>query len=116
VSHVFTQRLSDDALAFVLAHEMAHHDLGHLSAMYLAAGVLGNWQKMEFAADRQGLALAVRAGYSAAGALEAFDPRWEGEEDADPFADWPPALAVYLNRFRRSHPPMADRRAALASG
>src|SRR6476646_8937674 len=47
VSHVFAQRLSDDALAFVLGHEMAHHELGHLSTMYLAAGFLGNWQRME---------------------------------------------------------------------
>lgn len=113
VAHVFAQHLSDDGLAFVLAHEMAHHDLGHLSTMYVAAGMLGNQQRMELAADRQGLDLVTRAGFARSGAIEVFDPRWEEDPPADPFAGWPPALSAYLNRFRTSHPPMAERRRAL---
>jgi hypothetical protein len=70
---------------------------------------------MELAADRRGLELATRAGFARAGAFEALDPQWEtGEEAPDPFAGWPPALAGYLDRFRRTHPPMAERRRALA--
>ena len=115
VANVFAQRLSDDALAFVLGHEMAHHDFGHLSTMYVAAGFLGNWQQMELAADRRGLELSTRAGFARAGAFEALDPQWEGDEGADPFVGWPPALAAYLNRFRRSHPPVVERRRALGA-
>lgn len=116
VSHVFAQQLSDDGLAFVLGHEMAHHDMGHLGTMYVAAGFLGNRQRIELAADRHGLALATRAGFSPAGAFEVLDPRWEDDAHADPFADWPPAMATYLNRFRLSHPPIVDRRRALEEG
>ncbi|MEQ1505548.1 MAG: M48 family metalloprotease [Myxococcota bacterium] len=113
LSRRFAATLSDDALAFVIGHEVAHHDLGHLSAMYLAAAALGNGQAIEFAADRHGLALALKAGYARDRALEALDPRWDDDEPADPFAHLPPALGAYLNRFRRSHPSIADRRRAL---
>ena len=113
VSRVFAQELTDDGLAFVLGHEMAHHDLGHLGTMYVAAGFLGNWQQIELAADREGLALATRAGFSPAGAFEVLDPRWEEGAHPDPFVEWPPAMAAFLNRFRLSHPPIVLRRQAL---
>jgi Zn-dependent protease with chaperone function len=115
VSSGFAQRLSDDGLAFVLAHEMAHHDLGHLTLMYLSAGWLGNRQQIEFAADRLGLELAVKAGFSREGALQVLDPSWDDDLADEPYREWPPALRTYLLRFHRSHPPMSERRAALAT-
>lgn len=113
MSAPFAQRLSDDALAFVLGHEMAHHDLRHLSLMYVTAGFLGNWDRIELAADRHGLELAVRAGYSRAGALEALD--LDFPEPEDPFVGWPPALAAWAARYWRRHPPMVERRRALGA-
>lgn len=105
--------LPDDALAFVLAHEMAHHDLGHLTPIYISAGWLGNWQQIELAADREGMRLVVAAGYSPARALRALDPDLLGEEPHDPLADWFPELAQLLDRVRRTHPSLEHRRQQL---
>lgn len=111
----FARALCDDALAFVLAHEMAHHDLGHLTPMYLSAGLLGNWQQIELAADREGLRLVIEAGYSPERALRALDPQILGDEPDDPLADWFPELAAALDRVRRTHPTLEHRRDQLLS-
>jgi Zn-dependent protease with chaperone function len=109
----FAEQLTDNGLAFVLAHEMAHHDLGHLTPMFLAAGMLGNWQRIELAADREGVRLVRAAGFAPAAALEALDPDLLGEEPPDALAAWFPGLAAAVDRVRRTHPPLAERRQAL---
>jgi Zn-dependent protease with chaperone function len=112
----FAQRLSDDALAFVLAHEMAHHDLDHLTIMYVSAGMLGFRQQIELAADREGLNISRRAGFDPRGALEALASSGDDPEDAGASripSSWPPELRAHLDRFRLSHPPLEQRREAL---
>lgn len=83
---------SDDPIAFVLAHEMAHHDLGHLdlfrgprSALRsIPAGAkivlllrAAEWlligPEAESAADKYALELCRRAGYDGRRCLEFFD-------------------------------------------
>jgi hypothetical protein len=77
----------DGALAFVLAHEMAHHDLGHIQfvaeriadvpAAPAAVALLGAVRMLrsadlEVASDVEALKLCLRAGYPRAECLEAF--------------------------------------------
>jgi hypothetical protein len=80
----------DDSAAFLVAHEIAHHDLGHLSTPeWIPEGVRGRGGRIaaslyaamahrvhgperECAADRHALDLCVMAGYSAAKCLELF--------------------------------------------
>jgi Zn-dependent protease with chaperone function len=105
--------LSDDAVAFVIAHEMGHHDLRHLSPTVMIAGLMGELQRMEYQADRYGMELAKRAGFDPRGALEALSPTlWNAEPD-ESMADWPPRLREWVNRFRKSHPPLESRIEAL---
>ena len=95
--HVYISRelleraASDDPIALVIAHEMAHHDLGHIkmytaglnlfrhvpgafdAAVFLRLGdrfVLG--PERESAADRRSLELCLKAGYSGKECLELF--------------------------------------------
>jgi hypothetical protein len=82
----------DDAVAFVLAHEMAHHDLGHVTLdtglgeklaklpasvpiAVVAELVSSVWLRpdMEFAADERGLSYCLDAGFDREGCLRAFD-------------------------------------------
>lgn len=112
VARSFVDRLSDDALAFVMGHEMAHHDLGHLALTAVAAARMGHSQRMERMADAHGLALAHRAGFAPRAALEAFAPElWLPEEERPP--RWPEAVERWLDRFRHTHPPPEQRRALL---
>lgn len=83
---------NDAALAMVIAHEMAHHDLGHLNIMpealtklfgatisfYLIFFVRGlkqfvNGADDECDADLYGLKLCIKAGYDPKKCLELFD-------------------------------------------
>lgn len=114
VADALVKRLSDDGLAFVLAHEMAHHDLGHLTPTLMATSLMGHAQRLELMADAEGLRLMRRAGFDPAGALEALSPElWTPEEEPPE----PPSegLAAWLDRFRRSHPSMRARHDALAA-
>lgn len=112
VSRAFADRLSDDALAFVMGHEMGHHDLGHLALTAVAAARMGQSQRMELLADDYGLMLAHRAGFQVRAALETFAPElWAPEERPEPV--WPEPMERWLDRFRFSHPSPEVRRAAL---
>ena len=93
ISHALARRLeTDDALAFVIAHEMAHHDLGHiavyqkcLNLMDLLPGssvmakLLTATERFlfspewELAADKFGLELCLSMGYDGARCLKTFD-------------------------------------------
>lgn len=118
---------SDDPVAFILAHEMAHHDLGHvqlthplisklrflkgnlliiallkaLEATYKTAG-------RETAADSYALDLCIAAGYNPQGFREAFDIL---EAELLDFR----AIDDVFGEFRHKnrHPPVLHRRAAL---
>jgi predicted Zn-dependent protease len=91
ISRELLQRLSsDDAIAFLLAHEMAHHDLGHVKLsnyswleylpgdVYLAMLLKGIENKFtsfehESQADKYGLDLCLSAGYDGQKCLELFN-------------------------------------------
>ena len=93
ITRRFIERCSSDApVAFVLAHEIAHHDLGHLkraerwmdSALahipaalaFLALEGLARWiysRENEFAADAYALDLCRKAGFDLKRCLQCFD-------------------------------------------
>jgi predicted Zn-dependent protease len=93
ISRRFIERCGSDApVAFALAHEIGHHDLGHLriaeswaaSAVehapwrlaILVVSQLPRWiysREMELAADAYALELCRRAGFDARRCLECFD-------------------------------------------
>lgn len=84
---------TDEMVAFVLAHEAAHHDCGHLASLTggwrsllpdgiagtVMAALLGQFSHLmygperEAEADRYAVALCVDAGYEGALCLQAFD-------------------------------------------
>jgi hypothetical protein len=88
ITRELLQRLPHDAaVAFVIAHEMAHQDLRHLGALgdssmgavrtalewtRLAAAKLAHNPENEVDADRYALQLCMQAGYQGAACLEAF--------------------------------------------
>ncbi len=104
VAMPLAQRLSDDALAFVLAHEMAHHDLGHVSTPFGALRGLASRPAAELDADLEACRVAAAAGFDPAGGLEALGRHLH--DDDEPEARW-------FDRWRRSHPPTSERLAAI---
>lgn len=107
---------NDDELAFVVAHELAHAVLEHVSgpatpgqrgartdALTLRRGPHAT---MEADADRLGLYLLARAGYDPAAAVVVLD-RYSAQ---DLFAAWP-----QIDPRGRVYAPSAERRAALAA-
>jgi len=103
----FMDKASDDSVAFVIAHEMGHDELGHVQARFAAmlqasvkhdpAHVPADWQalsaqqagdvvglekKQEFEADAFGVTLAAKAGYAAKeGALAMFASYGDNPKD-----------------------------------
>jgi hypothetical protein len=89
----FSRRLyercaTDEQVAFIVAHEIAHHDLGHISPLgsgleHVPAAIFGfgaqlfthalHGPEREAAADRHGLDLCLAAGYDGSKCLEVFD-------------------------------------------
>ncbi len=130
---------SDDELAFVLGHEIEHIDHYHaaervqieaqlhkmnLDVIIAAAQIpLDLWQAgyskdEEFEADREGLRLAVAAGYSPQGAIDSLNRflRWDREYVAhsDEPAEALSRLAVDgLTGYFRSHPLSSERLAQI---
>lgn len=93
ISRRFVERCASDApVAFALAHEIGHHDLGHLNfaeswaasaverapwqLALLVLSQLPRWiysREMEFAADAYALKLCRKAGFDPKKCLECFD-------------------------------------------
>jgi tetratricopeptide (TPR) repeat protein len=63
-----------DRIAYILGHEISHHTLGHTKASTGATEFLRATfsRDQEIAADRKGMELALRAGYSYVGGLSAI--------------------------------------------
>lgn len=76
VTEGLEQRVGDDALAFAMAHELAHVALGHASgpqSPLAAIGIgAGRVRKQEDDADRLAVHLALAAGYDPAASAELF--------------------------------------------
>ena len=122
---------TEDELAAVLAHEMEHIDhyhcaerlqveaalrripLGQALAIPVAIFQAGYNKDQELEADREGVMLAARAGYSAAGALRAFEMlasmSREPEPSRTPQGEAARVTAGVLTGYFRSHPPAPDR-------
>src|SRR6185437_177945 len=130
---------SEDELAAVLGHEIAHVDDRHsiarlqyeLASRKLGLGDLyalgapavdlfkaGYAKDQELEADRDGLGFAVAAGYSPVGALDLMK-RFEklesdySEHAASPIGEFAEVPFSALVEYFRSHPPAAERLAML---
>lgn len=120
---------SEDALAAVLGHESQHVDLRHCAERVQAEAHLRNLDMLglpmqifiagyskdqESQADRDGTALAVKAGYSPQGILhlmQAFK-KLEGQPDAKPDTPVEEAAGLTLGSlsgYFQSHPPAGER-------
>ena len=130
---------SEDELAAILGHEIAHVDnrhaiervqyerasrkLGLASIYQLGAPAVeifqaGYTKDQELEADRAGLSLAVTAGYSAGGGINLINRFQQVESDYTQRADSPIEEFAglpfsTLMEYFRSHPPASERRAAL---
>lgn len=126
---------SEDELAAVLGHEIAHVDQRHcierlqyevtarklgLSAPYVLASLpvalfqAGYTKERELEADRVGVALAVMADYSPQGSIDLFQ-RFQSlyehskQRSASPTAEISSVMLSGLGEYFRSHPPSAER-------
>jgi len=130
---------SEDELAFILGHEIAHVDdrhaiervqyklasrkLGLESVYQLGAPIqmlyeAGYSKEQEQEADRDGINLAYKAGYSAKGALDAMTrfekiDREMHDNAGSPVEEFASVPFQSLEEYFRSHPPAAERRVAL---
>jgi predicted Zn-dependent protease len=131
---------SEDVLAAVLGHEIAHVDNRHAieRLQYELAsrklGLEGIYQlgrpaveifkagyskEQELEADRVGLELAVEAGYSPAGILklmerlERLEAQFQQPRAGSPIEEIAGIPANALEEYFRSHPPASERKAAL---
>jgi predicted Zn-dependent protease len=131
---------SEDALAAVLGHEIAHVDARHaverlqyelasqrigLEDVYAlgrpAVQIFqaGYTKEQELEADRLGLEYAVQAGYSPAGILQLMEHFEKMEEQTaagravSPIDEVAGVPLAALQEYFRSHPPAAEREAAL---
>jgi hypothetical protein len=132
--------LNETAAAFVIAREMAHHDLGHIdvagralesldghgspaSLLALVRAVAADLRfgpEKELAADRRALELCREAGYGDESARQAFAllervrlDREPHEHPADPSDAPVPGLLAILHEGRRTTPAVHERRQAL---
>ncbi len=130
---------SEDELAAILGHEIAHVDERHaierlqyemqsrklgMRGLYRLTQIgvvlfqMGYTKEKEDEADRVGLGLTVRAGYSPAGAVEVmkrFDRMFGGQERTatSPIEEMTGMPLKSLREYFRSHPPARERIATL---
>jgi beta-barrel assembly-enhancing protease len=133
---------SEDALAAVLGHEIAHvddrhaverlqyelasqklglQDVYHLGRPAVQLFQAGYTKEQELEADRVGLEYAVQAGYSPAGILQLMEDFEKLEAQTAPGPAPSPIDEIAgvpwaaLQEYFRSHPPATERKAALES-
>ena len=138
LSQQLQERLCPDAIAFVLAHEMAHHDIGHLSRVAAVVNRLPAWlpatptatlattlairPEMELEADQYALSLCLEAGFereAALSALNVIEHYLIDHKGANGIfgldRDWPlvEELEIWLHERRAGHPSIRVRKEAL---
>jgi len=133
---------SEDALAAILGHEIAHvddrhaverlqyelasqklglEDVYHLGRPAVQIFEAGYTKEQELEADQAGLEYAVQAGYSPAGILQLMDnfEKLEAQNAAEPPLSPIDEIAgvplAALREYFRSHPPASERKKALES-
>jgi predicted Zn-dependent protease len=126
--------LHEDAVAMVVAHEIAHHDMGHLDAGSPLRWMVSHRMhgpEYEMEADAHGLNLCLAAGYDAWRCLHLFDvleahaldfgarsavfgPENAMDAELAGEADWKVELRRWLHERRTGYPPIRERKAALA--
>ena len=118
---------SDDELAAILGHEMAHVDLRHCAERYQRLSKLRPWlftveygKYQELDADAAGLRLTTQAGYDPAAAValyrrfaQTYAPP-PAAPASTPVSEAARAASTALGSYFQSHPPSAERAARLA--
>lgn len=106
--------MTDATTAFALAHEMAHHDLGHLSTGRGIAHALLITRSAEEDADDAAFDHCRRAGYDAEDVLRLFDilSMWAQDYGATDDAFYDAAGVGFWGKLQR-HPPALQRKERL---
>lgn len=106
--------MNDATTAFALAHEMAHHDLGHFATGRGIAHAMFITRSAEEAADDAAFDHGLRAGYAAADMLRLFDilSMWAEDYGATGGAFYDEPGVSFFEKLQR-HPPSLERKARL---
>lgn len=124
----------EDAVAMVVAHEIAHHDMGHMdvsSPLAWLAGQKLHGPEWEAQADAHGFNLCLAAGYDPYRCLHLFDvieeyaldvgdrdivfgPERVFDREMEGEAAWKVEMLRWLHARRRGYAPLRERKAVLA--